>query len=58
MAAAIVGGTILIIDAKNAQAAAWYVKYGAVPLNDAALTLVLPLVTIENLLKDVGKLAP
>jgi GNAT superfamily N-acetyltransferase len=58
MAATIVGGTVLIIDAKNDRAAAWYVSYGATPLVDAQLTLVLPLATIETLLKDVGKLSP
>jgi GNAT superfamily N-acetyltransferase len=58
MAAAIVGGTVLIIDAKNDRAAAWYVGYGAMPLFDAARTLVLPLATIETLLKEVGRLSP
>ena len=58
MAAAVVGGTVLIIDAKNDRAAAWYVSYGALPLADAERTLVLPLATIENLLKEVGKLSP
>jgi len=58
MAAAVVGGTILIIDAKNDRAAAWYVSYGAIPLIDASLTLVLPLAIIERLLKEVGKLSP
>jgi hypothetical protein len=28
------------------------------PLLDASLTLVLPLATIERLLKEVGKLSP
>jgi GNAT superfamily N-acetyltransferase len=58
MAASVVGGTILVIDAKNDRAAAWYVGYGAMPLLDAALTLVLPLATIETLLHEVGKLSP
>jgi GNAT superfamily N-acetyltransferase len=58
MAAAVVGGTVLIIDAKNDRAAAWYASYGAMPLLDAERTLVLPLATIESLLKDVGKLSP
>jgi GNAT superfamily N-acetyltransferase len=55
MAAAIVGGTVLIIDARNDRAAAWYVSYGAMPLFDAERTLILPLATIEGLLKEVGK---
>jgi len=58
MAAAVVGGTILIIDAKNDRAAAWYVSYGAIPLVDAERTLVLPLATIESLLTEVGELSP
>jgi GNAT superfamily N-acetyltransferase len=56
MAAAVVGGTVLIIDTKNDRAASWYVSYGAVPLLDTERTLVLPLATIESLLKEVGKL--
>jgi GNAT superfamily N-acetyltransferase len=58
MAATVVGGTILIIDAKNDRAASWYVSYGATPLLDTERTLVLPLATIERLLKEVGKLLP
>ena len=58
MAAAVVGGTVLIIDAKNDRAAAWYVSYGAMPIVDAERTLVLLLTTIESLLKEVGKLSP
>lgn len=58
MAAAVVGGTVLVIDAKNDRAAAWYVSYGAMPLLDAEQTLVLPLSTIASLLKEVGKLPP
>lgn len=54
-AAAIVGGTVLVIDAKNDIAASWYVSYGAMVLLDTERTLVLPLATIESLLKEVGK---
>ena len=42
-----VGGIALMIDAKNARAAAWYTSFGAVALDDAPLTLLLPLKTIE-----------
>jgi GNAT superfamily N-acetyltransferase len=42
-----VGGVALIIDAKDQRAADWYRGYGAEPLLDAALSLVLPLTTIE-----------
>jgi GNAT superfamily N-acetyltransferase len=54
MAAAEVGGVALGIDAKNERVAKWYAGYGAVPLLDAPLTLVLPLATIEAALKSAG----
>ena len=54
-AAAEVGGIALVIDAKNDRVAAWYAGYGAVPLLDAPLTLLLPLTTIETALKRAGK---
>ena len=38
-----VGGTVLLIDAKNEQLASWYAGFGALPLLDAPLTLLLPL---------------
>ena len=41
-----VGGVALLIDAKNDRAARWYRKFGAMPLPDAKLSLVLPLKTI------------
>jgi len=41
--AAEVGGTVLLIDAKDAQVAGWYASYGALPLLDTPLTLLLPL---------------
>ena len=50
-AAAVVGGIVLIIDAKSDRAASWYVSYGALPLIDAERTLVLPLATLESLLR-------
>jgi GNAT superfamily N-acetyltransferase len=42
-----VGGTVLLIDAKDARVAAWYASYGAMALNDAPLSLVLPLAVIQ-----------
>lgn len=48
--AAQVGGVALLIDAINERAARWYTSYGAVPLQDAPLSLVLPLAVIEKLL--------
>jgi GNAT superfamily N-acetyltransferase len=44
--AAEVGGVALAIDAKDASAANWYERFGAVPLLDDPLKLVLPLSTI------------
>lgn len=54
LAAAEVGGVALLIDAKNERAAAWYASYGAMPLLDAPLSLVLPLSTIAGAL-EAGK---
>ncbi len=50
-----VGGVALLIDAKNDAVAGWYASYGAVPLADAPLTLLLPLATVESALKAAGK---
>lgn len=55
LAAAEVGGVVLIIDAKHDRVAGWYASYGAVPLLDAPLSLVLALGTIEAALKKAGK---
>jgi GNAT superfamily N-acetyltransferase len=54
LASAEVGGVVLVIDAKNERVAAWYAGYGAVPLLDAPLTLLLSLSTIESALKKAG----
>jgi GNAT superfamily N-acetyltransferase len=50
------GGTVMLIDAKNAQVAAWYAKFGALPMLDAPLSLLLPLNLVAAALKAVGKL--
>ena len=55
LAAAEVGGVVLVIDAKNERVAGWYASYGALPLLDAPLTLLLPLVTFEAALRKAGK---
>lgn len=55
LASAEVGGVVLIIDAKNKRVAGWYAGFGAVPLLDAPLSLLLPLATIEAALKKTGK---
>lgn len=56
MAATEIGGVALLIDAKHERAVGWYANYGAVPMLDAPLSLLLPLVTIEEALKTSGKL--
>jgi GNAT superfamily N-acetyltransferase len=55
LASAEVGGVVLVIDAKNERVARWYASYGAMPLLDAPLTLLLPLATIAAALKKAGK---
>lgn len=55
-AAAEAGGVLLIIDAKDARAAGWYASYGAVPLKDRPLTLVMALATFAAKLKNAAKL--
>ena len=41
------GGVAMLIDAKNERVARWYRSYGAVPLDERPLTLVLPFQTIR-----------
>ena len=55
-AAAEVGGVVLIIDAKNDRAAEWYTGYGAVPLSNRPLTLVMSLATFAADLEAAGQL--
>jgi GNAT superfamily N-acetyltransferase len=55
-AASEVGGIALLIDAKNDRVAGWYASYGAVPLLDTPLSLLLPLSTIEAALKEADNL--
>ena len=54
--AAQAGGVALLIDAKNEAVAHWYTGYGAIPLEDTPLTLLLPFHTIHAALKAAGKL--
>jgi GNAT superfamily N-acetyltransferase len=56
LASAEVGGTVLLIDAKNDRVATWYASYGAVPLLDAPLSLLLPLAAVAPMLHAAGKL--
>jgi GNAT superfamily N-acetyltransferase len=53
--AAVVGGLALAIDAKDRAAAQWYQRFGALPLFDDPLKLVLPLETIRATLAEVQK---
>ena len=46
-----VGGVALLIDAKHERAARWYQSYGALALNDAPLSLVLPLAVAADALR-------
>ena len=46
-----VGGVALLIDAKNDRAARWYESHGALRLDDAPLSLVLPLATAAEALR-------
>ncbi|SCZ51516.1 hypothetical protein SAMN02982990_00140 [Photorhabdus luminescens] len=50
------GGVALLIDAKNERVAQWYASYGAIPLSDAHLSLLLPFRTIHAALTTAGKL--
>jgi len=56
LVAAQAGSVALLIDAKNTRVAEWYVSYGAVPVLDAPLSLLLPLKTIHAALVSSGKL--
>lgn len=49
--AAEVGGVALLIDAKSDRVATWYESFGAVRLDDAPLTLLLPLKTVAAALQ-------
>jgi len=55
LASAEVGGVALLIDAKNKMVAEWYAGYGAVAMEDAPLTLLLPLATIAAALQAAGR---
>ena len=56
LASSEVGGVALLIDAKNEDIARWYAGYGAVPLLDQQLCLLLPFKTVYQALVAAGKL--
>lgn len=49
-----VGGVALLIDAKHEQAALWYEGYGAIRLDDAPLSLILPFATLAAAISDMN----
>jgi len=53
--AAQVGGVALAIDAKDAKAAEWYERFGAIRLLDDPLKLILPLSTIATAVKTARR---
>jgi GNAT superfamily N-acetyltransferase len=53
--AAEVGGVALAIDAKDAKAASWYERFGAMRLLDDQLKLVLPLSVIADAIVTTQK---
>jgi len=50
-----VGGSLLVIDAKDQRAADWYKSYGALELPKAPLSLVLPYSVFLDAMKQAGK---
>jgi GNAT superfamily N-acetyltransferase len=54
-ASAEMGGTAMIIDAKDEKAAAWYRSYGAVSLDDTPLSLLLPYSLLKAAVDASGK---
>lgn len=54
-ASAQVGGSLMLIDAKNERAAEWYKSYGALEIPKAPLALVLPYSVIIHVMDQAGK---
>ncbi|HET9107000.1 MAG TPA: GNAT family N-acetyltransferase [Steroidobacteraceae bacterium] len=50
-----IGGVALAIDAKDPRAAGWYERFGAAPLLDDPLKLILPLAIIADAIAAAGK---
>ena len=50
-----VGGVALAIDAKDDKAARWYERFGALPLLDDPLKLILPLSVVAGAIRTAGK---
>lgn len=52
--AAEVGGVALAIDAKDKKAARWYERFGALPLLDDPLKLILPISVVADAIRMAG----
>jgi len=50
-----IGGTALMIDAKDENVASWYQTYGALPIPGDPLSLLLPYSIFLDVLKQAGK---
>jgi len=53
-----IGGTAMMIDAKDEKVASWYKLYGAVPLLDMPLSLLLSYELLKDALEKAGKPLP
>ena len=49
------GGTALMIDAKDETVEAWYKAYGALPIPESPLSLLLPYSVFIDVMKQAGK---
>lgn len=54
--AAQAGGVGLLIDAKNERVAKWYASYGALPLVDSPLSLMIPFKTLYAALEAANQI--
>ena len=54
-ASAAIGSTAVIVDAKDANARAFYEHYGFIPFPDRSMRLFLPMKTIQALFAEVGR---
>lgn len=54
-ASAEIGGIALAVDAKDAEAARWYMRFGALPLLDNPLNVVIPLAALTLGVQAVRK---
>jgi GNAT superfamily N-acetyltransferase len=54
LASASVGGTMILIDAKDDKAASWYKSYGALAIPKMPLTLVIPYASFPDSIKSSG----